>query len=222
MLIEHPIPSIEARNMNYISEFFTIAIIHFLAVASPGPDFAITLRQSVTLGRRAGLLTSLGIGVGIFVHVAYCIVGLGVVISQSIVLFNTVKFIGAAYLVFIGISAVRSKPREYTLPVEEGTRTGKNPFLVGFLTNALNPKATLFFLSVFSVVVSPSTPLSLKAGYGIWMAAVTTLWFGSLTYLFSLASVRSILTRTSHWFDRIMGALLIGLGIKLALVSRPS
>ena len=74
------------------------------------------------------------------------------------------------------------------------------------------------FLSVFSVVVSPTTPIFIKVMYGVWMAFATTLWFSSLTYLFSLSSVRNLLSRSGHWFDRVMGVLLVGLGIKLGLV----
>jgi RhtB (resistance to homoserine/threonine) family protein len=201
----------------YFGEFLTIASIHLLAVASPGPDFAVTMQQSVTHGRRAGVLTSLGIGAGILVHVAYCVIGIGVLISQSILLFQAVKFIGAAYLVFLGVSAIRSKSKtpQYSGPLP--TSTLRNSFALGFLTNAFNPKATLFFLSVFSVVVSQVTPLYIQVGYGVWMAVVTAIWFSGLSMLFSLGAVRGFLVGFRHWFDRVMGAVLIALGLRLAL-----
>ena len=75
----------------YWTEFFTVALIHLLAVASPGPDFAIVVRESVAFGRRAGIFTALGVGAGIFVHVAYSLLGIGLIVSQSIVLFNALK-----------------------------------------------------------------------------------------------------------------------------------
>jgi RhtB (resistance to homoserine/threonine) family protein len=201
----------------YLAEFLTIASVHLLAVASPGPDFAITMQQSVARGRRAGILTSLGIGAGIFVHVAYCVVGIGVLISQSILLFQIVKLIGAAYLVLLGISAIRSKPRGSLVPAAPHPGKLRHPFTLGFLTNAFNPKATLFFLSVFSVVVSQVTPLYIQVGYGVWMAVVTALWFSGLSMLFSLGAVRGFLVGFGHWFDRVMGAVLIALGLRLAL-----
>jgi len=204
---------------NYYSEFLTIAVIHFLAVASPGPDFAVTLRESISHGRLAGLWTSFGIGMGIFVHVAYCILGLGIVISQSILLFNAIKYLGAAYLIYIGISALKSKPKEKI--VEQNTSIEKpsayRSFCIGFITNALNPKATLFFLAVFSVTVSASTPVLIKVGYGLWMAFATAVWFSFLTFIFSNGRVRNLFKRFGHWFERLMGAILIALGIKIAL-----
>ncbi len=201
------------------SEFITIAIVHFLAVASPGPDLAITLRQSVSYGRRIGLWTCLGIGAGVLVHVTYCILGLGILISKSILAFNIVKYLGAIYLAYIGICALRSKPKEKllkeNLPLE--LPSPSRAFSTGFITNALNPKVTLFFLAVFSVVVSPSTSVLIKIAYGLWMALITTLWFAALTYLFSKKSVSNLFRRFGHWFEKSMGAILIALGIRLAL-----
>lgn len=204
---------------SYFIEFITIALVHFLAVASPGPDFAITLRQSVCYGRQSGLWTSVGIGLGILVHVAYCILGLGILISKSILAFNMVKYAGALYLMYIGVCALRSKPQEKLPELSSSAEcsTAYRSFVIGFITNALNPKATLFFLAVFSVTVSPNTPILLKIGYGLWMAFATTVWFGALSIFFSKRSVRSLFQKFGHWFERSMGAILIALGIKLAL-----
>ncbi len=205
---------------SYLTEFLTIAIVHFLAVASPGPDFAITLRQSISYGRQSGLWTSLGIGLGIFVHVAYCILGLGLLISKSILAFNLVKYIGALYLIYIGIAALRTRPQK-ELPkavLAKSIPSSYKSFSAGFITNALNPKATLFFLAVFSVTLSATTPVLLKIGYGLWMAFATTVWFSTISIFFSKQSVRNLFQKFGHWFERSMGVILIALGIKLALV----
>ena len=153
----------------YWTEFLTVALIHLLAVASPGPDFAVVVRESVTHGRRAGMFTAFGVGTAIFVHVGYSLLGIGIIVSQSIVLFNALKWLAAAYLLYIGIKALRAKPADpaalaASLPV--GERTARGAFTSGFVTNGLNPKATLFFLSLFTVVINPHTPLSIQAGYG--------------------------------------------------------
>jgi RhtB (resistance to homoserine/threonine) family protein len=209
--------------MNLVhSEFFAVALIHFLAVASPGPDFAIVLRHSVSYGRKSGLWTSLGIGTAIFVHIAYCVLGLGILISKSIIAFNIVKYLGALYLVYVGIGAIRAKPMqiEESKVEKENSVTSSKSFWIGFITNVLNPKATLFFLAVFSVSVSPETPLLLKVGYGVWMAAVTTLWFSGLCLLFSKTFVRNLFKKFGHWFERSMGLVLIALGIRLALIRK--
>jgi RhtB (resistance to homoserine/threonine) family protein len=203
----------------YWTEFFTVALIHLLAVASPGPDFAIVVRESVAFGRRAGIFTALGVGAGIFVHVAYSLLGIGLIVSQSIVLFNALKWLAAAYLLYIGIKALRAKPADPAraeLSLEQAARSPRAAFATGFVTNGLNPKATLFFLSLFTVVIDPHTPLMVQAGYGIYLALATALWFCLVAMLFSQPRVRAGFTRLGHWFDRLMGAVLIGLGVKLA------
>ncbi len=201
-------------------EFMTVALVHLLAVASPGPDFAVVVRESVAQGRRAGSWTALGVGCGIFVHVAYSLLGIGLIVSQSIVLFNLVKWLAAAYLVYLGWRALRARPM--SLEAIDGAnapvaRSAWRAFVIGFVTNGLNPKATLFFLSLFTVVISPDTPLLVQAGYGLYLAGATALWFLLVAWLFSRGRVRAGFARLGHWFDRLTGAVLIGLGARLAL-----
>ena len=175
--------------------------------------------ESVTHGRRAGIFTAFGVGTAIFVHVGYSLLGIGIIVSQSIVLFNALKWLAAAYLLYIGFKALRAKPADpaalaAALPV--GERTARGAFTSGFVTNGLNPKATLFFLSLFTVVINPHTPLSIQAGYGVYLAVATGLWFCMVAMLFSHQRVRTGFARMGHWFDRTMGAVLVALGVKLA------
>jgi threonine/homoserine/homoserine lactone efflux protein len=88
------------------------------------------------------------------------------------------------------------------------------------LTNALNPKATLFFLALFSVVIKPATPLSVQLGYGLYMALATGIWFCGLSLILTQSRVRQGFNRFGHWAERGMGAVLIGLGLRLALSGR--
>ncbi|MHA6197315.1 LysE family transporter [Pseudomonas wadenswilerensis] len=203
----------------YWAEFLTVALIHLLAVASPGPDFAVVVRESVTHGRRAGTWTAFGVGTAIFLHVGYSLLGIGLIVSQSIMLFNALKWAAAAYLVYIGFKALRAKPAAAgaeSVQVSTVERTPRAAFVAGFMTNGLNPKATLFFLSLFTVVINPHTPLLVQAGYGVYLALATGLWFCLVAMLFSQARVRAGFARMGHWFDRTMGAVLIALGIKIA------
>ena len=203
----------------YWTEFLTVALIHLLAVASPGPDFAVVVRESVTHGRRAGMFTAFGVGTAIFVHVGYSLLGIGIIVSQSIVLFNALKWLAAAYLLYIGIKALRAKPADpsaLAANLPAGERTARGAFTAGFVTNGLNPKATLFFLSLFTVVINPHTPLSIQAGYGVYLAVATGAWFCMVAMLFSHQRVRNGFARMGHWFDRTMGAVLVALGVKLA------
>lgn len=208
--------------MNFWSEFMTIALVHLLAVASPGPDFAMVMRQSIVSGRRAAVYTSVGIGAGILVHVCYCLLGLGLVISRSVVLFNLVKLAGAVYLLYVGWQSLRAKPSvEKVEPHSNDPRLpAARALRIGFLTNVLNPKATLFFLSLFSLVIKPETPLWAQLVYGLYMAIATGLWFSGLSILLTRPAVRGFFTRFGHWAERVMGAVLLALGLRLALASQ--
>jgi RhtB (resistance to homoserine/threonine) family protein len=204
----------------YWTEFLTVALVHLLAVASPGPDFAIVVRESVSSGRHAGIWTAIGVGSGILVHVGYCLLGIGLIVSQSIMLFNLLKWLAAAYLIYIGIRALRAKPvdpLQAQQALDAVAVTARGAFVRGFVTNGLNPKATLFFLSLFTLVISPQTPLLVQAGYGAYLAVATAAWFCAVALLFSHARVRNGFIRMGHWFDRMMGAVLVALGIKVAL-----
>ncbi len=210
--------------VDYTSEFLTVAVVHLLAVASPGPDFAIVLRQSLTVGRNAAIWTSVGVGVGILVHVAYTLLGLGLIISQSVQVFNLIKLVGAGYLIYVGWVSLRAKLASGdTEGAGEGQINRCSPvraFRVGFLTNALNPKATLFFLSLFSVIIKPDTPQFIQLYYGFYMAVATGIWFCGLSLMLTQSRIKNSFVRFGHWAERGMGVVLIALGVRLAFSSK--
>lgn len=206
----------------YWTEFLTIAIAHLFAVASPGPDFAVVTRQCVTGGIKAGLWTSLGVGTGILVHVAYCLLGVALVLSRSPVLFNGMKYVAAAYLFYLGLQSIRTsftvaaQPRD--APVETVVEARK-AFFLGFLTNGLNPKATLFFLALFTVVIDPATPTGMQLLYGLYLALATFVWFATLSKVLGRRRVRDWLLRAGVWFERGMGTVLVLLAVQIALIT---
>ena len=208
---------------DYALEFSKVALAHLLAVASPGPDFAIVLRQSLHHGRRTATWTSLGVGAAITLHVVYSLLGLGLLLQRSPLVFAVVKYSGAAYLAWIGVQALRSGPRTTLtpegVPVAAPAPTSRAAWLTGFLTNALNPKATLFFVALFVTVINPATPVFIQAGYGAWMVAVTTGWFCLVATVFTRESVRAAFLRHGHWVDRGLGAVFIVFAVSLALAS---
>ncbi|OHE89523.1 MAG: lysine transporter LysE [Verrucomicrobia bacterium RIFCSPLOWO2_12_FULL_64_8] len=209
---------------NYWSEFLLVAVAHLVAVASPGPDFALVLRQSITHGRRTAVWTSVGIGSGILLHVTYSLLGIGLLVQSSTLAFNTLKGLGAAYLAWIGFHTLRAKPRaqpagESVTGTEQAAPIPHSAFVTGFLTNALNPKATLFFVALFSVGINPRTPHLIQAGYGLWMSLATMGWFTLVSLFFSQDRVRAAFLRHGHWFERIMGVILLALAFRLAVAS---
>lgn len=201
----------------YWPEFLKIVVAHALAVASPGPDFALVLKQSLAHGRRAAVWTSLGIGCGISVHIAYSLLGLGYVLTKSPIVLTVAKYLGAAYLAWVGINALRSKPRtdDVSLTGDSGAPSDRAAWTTGFMVNVLNPKAALFFISLFPLVVSPATPKLIQAGYGLWMALWTAGWFCLVAVAFTNPAVRRPFLRQVHWVDRALGLVFLGFAVSL-------
>lgn len=205
--------------MEYLSIFLTVAIVHFLAVVSPGPDFIMITRSSLIYSKRTGFYSAIGLGLGILVHVTYCLIGIGFIIAQSIILFSAIKLLGAAYLIYIGYKSLTAKSMHQK---QEETTAKKDldkfaAIRLGFITNVTNPKATLFFLSLFTVVIKPNTPLFVKSLMGVEMAFVTFVWFAFIALIFSHRILKTRITKIQHWAERFIGVILIGLGIEVAL-----
>ncbi len=212
--------------MSYLEQFLLIAVVHFLAVVSPGPDFAIILKQSIRYDRRIAVYTSLGIATGIILHVTYSLVGIGLLIASDERLLNALKYLAAAYFCYIAWHGLRAKKPDSIVSVDNETNlTGKSAdlpsvkkaFLTGFLINGLNVKATLFFVSLFSVVIAPETLFSVKLAYGLYMVIATALWFVFLSYLLTQEKIRALLQVKGYLLDRIMGAVLLLLAIQLVI-----
>lgn len=214
--------------MNFIStywlEFVTLAGVHLLAVMSPGPDFAVVVKHSVRYGKEISYATSIGIGTGILLHVGYSLLGISLIIKTTPWLYDVFSYIAAAYLLWLAWGAIRAKPRESedssgTSSPNQSEATSSlswaKGFWIGFLTNGLNPKATLFFMSVFTVVISVQTPLMVQVVYGLYLAFATGLWFCILSYLLTTSRVANFIGDKSYLLDRAMGLLLILLAINL-------
>lgn len=205
----------------YLIELLSLMAIFSFAIVSPGADLAMVMRQALVHGRRQAMITSLGIGAALMFHVSYTILGLGLIISQSVYLFNIVKWLGVAYLLYIGIKALKAGRTEITVSAEAQGETAKaqsalKAFTLGFAANALNPKAVFFFLSIFSTIVSAHTPMPIKFGYGLVMASCLILWFVGVSAFMTTPRMRSAFSRASKWIDRTSGVVFIALGIKLA------
>ncbi|MBI4032232.1 LysE family transporter [Candidatus Berkelbacteria bacterium] len=204
--------------MEYLPEFLTVALVHLLAVMSPGPDFALVTRNSLVYSRRTGVYSAVGIALGILVHIAYSLAGIGLVISKSILLFTTIKWIGALYLIWIGWQALKTPAHDPSRSAvhRQADVAPRRAVTMGFLTNVLNPKATLFFLALFTQVIDPHTPLAIQGLYAAEMFVVTFLWFAIVANAFSHRFIKDRVTRSLHWVERTMGAILIALGLKVA------
>lgn len=205
--------------MSFFTTWFVVFSVGLIAVISPGPDFVLTIRNSLVYSRRAGVYTAIGIGVGHVVHATYCLVGIGAIIARSILLFNVIKWVGAAYLIYIGIKSFQAKKQRSEM---SGLQRNEDisplmAFRIGFLGDLLNPKATLFFLALFTQFIQPGTPVAVQAAYGATIVGIAFVWYPLIAILISQNTIRKAFQSVSHWLERATGVVLIALGLRLAL-----
>ncbi|MGQ4273693.1 LysE family transporter [Terrihabitans sp. B22-R8] len=211
------------------AELATLLAIFTISMIVPGADFFCVVRESVAFGRRAGVLSALGIASAILIHATYTVLGVGLIVSQSILAFTIIKFAGAAYLLFIGIMSLRAgrKSGDAADPAmivdrqDLPERPTSRSFGIGFLTNLLNPKATLFFVSLFTVLVSHERPVSGQAIYSLLISLECIVWFSLVAVFFTTPAIRKGFVRFGHWVSRATGLIFIALGVRLALQRAP-
>ncbi|WP_188473727.1 LysE family translocator [Hafnia psychrotolerans] len=196
-----------------------IASIAFLGMLSPGPDFFLVIKNAARYPRMAALTTSLGVICGVITHMSYCVAGLAVVITTTPWLFGLLKYVGAAYLIWVGIQTLfsRSNSKLNLDGIEQKSVKLRTAFVQGYLCNLLNPKATLFFLAVFTQVLQVNSSLVEKLWYASIIVGLSAIWWPLLSLLIQSAPVRRGLAKTQKIIDKLLGGVLIGLGIKVAL-----
>ncbi len=200
--------------MNASTLLLTAAGAHLLAVMSPGPDFAMVTRQTLAYGRRAGVWTAMGIATGLIFHVGWALFGLGWVVQRVPLLLDLLRYGGAAFLLYMGVSALRAAPPDGTpRPDDIPAQPARRSYLIGMATNLLNPKAMLYFVALCSALVTTATPVSQRLLLGAWILATTAAWFSLAAWSLGHPAIRSRLLSHAHWIDRGMGLLLIALGL---------
>lgn len=200
-----------------MAELLAVAVITVLAVISPGADFAMIVRNSCLYGRRAGMLAAAGVALGVLVHVSYTVLGVGLLLAGSPAVLTAVRIAGACYLVWVGLQTFRSRADVDTSDAVAEPLSRGAALRTGFLTNALNPKTMLFVVSTYTQVVDASTPFPRQAGYGLFMSLAHLVWFGLVAGVLSAPALRTRLLRRQVALNRAIGAVLVALGISLAL-----
>jgi RhtB (resistance to homoserine/threonine) family protein len=205
-----------------LDQVFVIIFVTFLVMVSPGPDMVLVLRNTLVSGRRGGLHTSMGILSGNLVHITYCLLGIGLLISQSILAFSALKFAAAAYLIYLGILSFRSGANAMRLDTNDiqGRKSNRSWFAQGFVNNLLNPKGTLFYLGVFTTVITPETSARAMLLLISCMMLVSASFWLFFVYTLQWRSLRQFIERSQRTVNRIFGVLLVLLGIRVASMSR--
>ncbi|MFC4623193.1 LysE family translocator [Comamonas nitrativorans] len=202
-------------------EIIAVVTITIFAVISPGADFAMVTRNSLLYGRRAGLLTSAGIATGVQLHVLYSMLGVALLLRSSPGWFWAIKLAGAAYLVYVGWQTFVSRisPGAINGNAWDAGIPARTAFKAGFFTNALNPKTTLFVVSVYAQAVGPDTPVAQQIAYGLFMSLAHLLWFSGVSIFLSDMRLRTRLLKHQVLLNRCIGVVLVGLGLALAFGS---
>lgn len=206
--------------LDYLPSILALTGIQLVGVISPGPDFAVVVRNSLIYSRKTGVLTAIGVAFGILVHLAYILLGLGIVISKTVWLFHLFKYLGAGYLIYIGIKGLRARKGalKYGNMRQCKDISPAAALRVGFLTNALNAKCMLFFLSILSAFLTPNEPGVIISIYGGIIFFSTLIWFIIVAMCFSNVHLRRFFSDFRHWVERVTGGLLLLLGIRMLFV----
>lgn len=226
--------------MEFWHGFLLITSVHLLAAASPGPDFVLVSRETLTKGRRTGLICSLGITIGLAVHIIYSVLGLAAVIAHSQPLLTAIKWLGGGYLIYLGWQGIQAKPKPASdlaidashqkniqrksiqHPTQDVSKADSTLATLrrGFFCNVFNPKAPVYFVAIFTLVLSPDIPLWQLSIYGVWMMMLQMAWFSTVVMLLSIPAILRRFGRIEHWIDRILGSAMIILGLNLIFRSR--
>ncbi|WP_419778963.1 LysE family translocator [Maridesulfovibrio sp.] len=196
-----------------------IAAVTILAVISPGPDFAIIVRNGLRFGRKMGLATALGIAGGVVVHTTYVLLGLSYVVAEYAWVLEAVRYAGAGYLLWLGASAFFPQKSDTQAESCDDVVSVSfwGAFRNGFLCNALNPKTMLFFIALFTQVVSPETSLALKLGIGAFISLTHLVWFAFIVFVLTGQRTQKLVAQWREGVEKVVGVCLFGLGAKLAL-----
>lgn len=189
------------------------------ALMLPGPDFVAVVRSSMGHGARAGLLTTLGVSVGLGMYAALSILGLSAILVEYQWLSWAVRLAGGSYLIFLGVRLLRAPPSQIDLDNDE-TKARPNAFVFGFLVTLTNPKAMVVFASVFATAVTAQTPAWLMALMIALVFASSLAWYSLVSLFMASSPVVHRFESTKHWIERIAGGCFIALGGKLLADAR--
>lgn len=213
-----------------VSIFITVGLAHFLALLSPGPDFVLIVKSAIKNDSKDAIGVALGITSANAVYIGLCLIGVGSILAASAPIMIVLKIIGGLFLMYLGLQALRARKDAYSqFQVTKSAHsigpktTFLKEFVAGFLSGIFNPKNLLFYLSLFTVVLTPDISFMFKLGLGIWMTVVVFAWDTAIIFLLSTPKVRKKFTQIAYYVDKVTGALLgiIGLTIvRAAIVDR--
>ncbi|BEO06619.1 threonine export protein RhtC [Serratia marcescens] len=198
--------------------FLTVALVHLIALMSPGPDFFFVSQTAASRSRREAMMGVVGISLGIVVWAGVALMGLHLILQKMAWLHQVIMVGGGIYLCWMGWQLLRSARAQQAQPAAEAQvalpKAGRS-FIRGFLTNLSNPKAVIYFGSVFSLFVGDSVGAGARWGLFLLIVAETFVWFSLVAMVFALPAMRRGYQRLAKWIDGVAGVLFTGFGLHL-------
>ncbi|MDO6621041.1 MULTISPECIES: LysE family transporter [unclassified Shewanella] len=208
----------------------TLAVIHSLALISPGPDFAIIVKTATQQTRSTAIMCAVGISAAILVHSLLSLLGISIMIQQSAMAYIVVQIIGVSYLAWMGYGALAASYRAYTqtqassdeteingrLP-HQGTMSALKGFQIGLYTNLLNPKALIFFITIFTVLVTPQVTIETKFASASLLFGLSIIWFCFLAIILTNPNIQHKMAKGNNIINIITGIIFLGVAITIAM-----
>lgn len=209
----------ERKYTLFKQELFDLTTLCLSVMVIPGLNFATVVRNATLGGRKAGVWTALGIAVAIAMHCLLACFSVTLLLREAAWLVDVVKFVGAAYLLYLGTKLIACSATRV------GTCEGSGPagvgafeaFKVGFLIDAMNPFVSFFYLGVFSTVIAPERVLHARLGYSVWMTMLSATWFSLVALLFARGRIRQFLLQRQVWIERGAGAAMYYFAFRVAI-----
>jgi threonine efflux protein len=205
--------------MGYAQILAGIAVVHLLAIASPGPTFVLVASYSMRGDRRAGLLVTLGVLLATLAWSSLAAAGLIALLARWSAIYRALQFAGAAYLVYLGarmlIGAFRSAPA--AVARKEVDTSPWQALRAGFITNITNPKVIAYYASLFGVMVPADAPPALFLGVVLTALATSAVWWSAVAMFFAVPAISRTYANLQRKVDGTVGVVLILLGLKLAI-----
>ncbi|KOO14042.1 threonine transporter [Vibrio xuii] len=210
--------------MNELTILTTLAVVHFVALMSPGPDFALVVQNATRYGRQTGLYIALGLSCGILLHSLLSLTGVSYLVHQQPTLFALLQLAGGSYLFYLGYGALKGtwvKVKHSANTEQESEQTSlllsnkRQAFSRGFATNILNPKALVFFVSLMSSLVPATMSLSGKGIALIILWSLSLLWFSFLAWALSTQRMQRKIKSLAIYIDGLCGLLFSFIGLSI-------
>ena len=204
--------------MSYLPFIFGIVIADFLAVCTPGPDFVLTLRNTLKGSRACGIATAVGISTGIAIHVAYSTFGVAALLTKFDNISLVLKILGGSYLIYLGYKSLASTSPNATFTNNHQDHVSiRSSFYSGFITNILNPKAFLFYISLYTVILTPETPSWVYVTLAICFVSTTLIWFSLVSMVADSPRFKNKFHQHETHTMRLFGYIMMAFGVYVLL-----